>query len=66
MMTRGGSNWDRKWGWRSSVMRSLGLEQEKEEEDREVERIFNESRNTQRKLLKGTNIDMSKQSIQGA
>ena len=44
----------------------FGVEQEKEEEDREVERIFNESRNTQRKLLKGTNIDMSKQSIQGA
>ena len=44
----------------------FGAEQEKEEEDREVERIFNESRNTQRKLLKGTNIDMSKQSIQGA
>ena len=43
----------------------FGAEQEKEEEDREVERIFNESRNTQRKLLKGTNIHMSKQSIQG-
>ena len=44
----------------------LGAEQEKEEEDREVERIFNESRNTQQKLLKGTNIDMSKQLTQGA
>ena len=50
----------------SLVMRSWGPKREKEEEDREVERIFNESRNTQRKLLKGTNIDMSKQSIQGA
>ena len=43
-----------------------------EEEDREVERIYNESRNTQQKLLKGTNIDiicihacMSIRSIQG-
>ena len=47
----------------------VGAEQEKEEEDREVERIFNKSHNTQRKLLKGTNIDivcMSKQSTQEA
>ena len=43
----------------------FGAEQEKEEEDREVARIFNESHNTQQKLLKGTDIifySMSKQS----
>ena len=46
-------------------MRNLGWNRSKRRKT-EVARIFDESRNTQRKLLRGTNIDMSKQSIQGA